>query len=289
MFGSTSRTGRRSPGADRVEVVSAPRTTRVWSRRRSRPESCCRPARAATTRAVLPQGHRSRRGAHDRRHERRVRQGHLQQLAPIVGDEAAARRPDDGRVGRQDDVRHPLPDGAEGLPAGEVRRGRGAHRQPQRRPPDEPDGTGRRRVHQRPGPTPSSGRPRHRRPREPRPRHARRQALLRDRRRRAHDPALRLVVRRERAARQDRPRPAPGLLRRLEERLPGRAVHAARHHRQGDRQEVQHLRRFPERLGQDQPRDDAGSRRPRRPLLRGVLRRRHRLALGRRRRASSTG
>ena len=37
-----------------------------------------------------------------------------------------------------------------------------------------------------------------------------RPALLRDRRRRAHDPALRLVVRRQRAARQDRPRPAPG-------------------------------------------------------------------------------
>ena len=51
--------------------------------------------------------------------------------------------------------------------------------------------------------------------REPRPGHARRQALLRDRRRRAHDPALRLVVRRQRAARQDRPRPAPGRVRRL--------------------------------------------------------------------------
>ena len=57
-----------------------------------------------------------------------------------------------------------------------------------------------------------------------------------DRRRRADDPALRLVVRRQRAARQDRPRPAPGLLRRPRVgRLPRRAVHAARHHRQGDR------------------------------------------------------
>ena len=67
-------------------------------------------------------------------------------------------------------------------------------------------------------------------------------------------------------------------------RVPRRAVHAARHHRQGDRQEVAHLRRLPERLGQDQPRDDAGAGRPRRPLPRRVLRRRHRLAVGRRRR-----
>ena len=48
-------------------------------------------------------------------------------------------------------------------------------------------------------------------------------------------------------------------------------------------QQVPHLRRLPERLGQDQPGDDAGARRPRRPLPRRVLRRRHRLAVGRRR------
>ena len=270
-------------GAERVEVVSASDDARLVAGVARRGRAAAR-RRGPLLLAVLLQGHRPRRGAHHRRHERRGRQGHLQQLAPGRGDEAAARRPDDRRVRRQDDVRHPLPDGASGLPAGEVRRGCGAHRQPQRRTPDDPDGTGRRGVHQRPRRLLRQGRPRHRRPREPRPGHARRQALLRDRRRRAHDPALRLVVRRQRAARQDRPRSAPGLLRRLEERLPRRAVHAARHHRQGDRQEVQHLRWLPERLGQDQPRDDAGSRRPRRPLLRRVLRRRHRVAVGRRRR-----
>ena len=43
-----------------------------------------------------------------------------------------------------------------------------------------------------------------------------------------HDPALRLVLRRQRAARQDRPRPAAGRLRRLGVRqVPRRAVHAA--------------------------------------------------------------
>ena len=112
-------------------------------------------------------------------------------------------------------------------------------------------------------------RPRHRRPGEPRPGHRRRPALLRDRRRRAHDPALRLVLRRQRAARQDRPRPAPGGVRRLGlGEVPRRAVHADRHPRQGDRQDLPHLRRLPERLGQDQPGDDAGPRRPRRPLPR---------------------
>ena len=125
-------------------------------------------------------------------------------------------------------------------------------------------------------------RARHRRPGEPRPGHAGRPALLRHRRRRADDPALRLVLRRQRAARQDRPRPAPGRLRRLGVgRVPRRAVHAARHHRQGDRPQVPHLRRLPERVGQDQPGDDAGARRPRRPLPRRVLRRRHRVAAGR--------
>jgi len=58
------------------------------------------------------------------------------------------------------------------------------------------------------------------------------QAVLRDRGRRADDPALRLVLRRQRAARQDRARPAPGSLRRLGlTQVPLRAVHAARHHR----------------------------------------------------------
>ena len=49
---------------------------------------------------------------------------------------------------------------------------------------------------------------------------------------------------------------------------------------QGDRQALPRLRRLPERLGQDQPRDDAGARRAGRPLPRRVLRRRHRVAVG---------
>ena len=48
-----------------------------------------------------------------------------------------------------------------------------------------------------------------------------------------------------------------------------------------DRPQVPHLRRLPERVGQDQPGHDAGPRRPRRPLPRRLLRRRHRLAVGR--------
>ena len=43
-----------------------------------------------------------------------------------------------------------------------------------------------------------------------------------------------------------------------------------------------HLRRLPQRLGQDQPRDDGRPGRPQGPLLRRVLRRRHRLAARRR-------
>ena len=46
--------------------------------------------------------------------------------------------------------------------------------------------------------------------------------------------------------------------------------------------DVPRLRRLPERLGQDQPRDDAAARRPRRPLHGLLLRRRHRLAVGER-------
>ena len=75
-------------------------------------------------------------------------------------------------------------------------------------------------------------------------------ALLRDGRRRAHDPALRLVVRRQRAARQDRPRPAPGGVRRLGlAQVPGRAVHADRHPRQGDRQDYHICGGFPSASG----------------------------------------
>ena len=142
---------------------------------------------------------------------------------------------------------------------------RRADRHPHRRAAHDPDVARRRGVRQRPrGPGQlRPRRPRHRRPGEPRPGHARRPALLRHRRRRAHDPALRLVVRRQRAARQDRPRPAPGGVRRLGvEEVPRRAVHADRHPRQGDRQDVPRLRRLPERLGQDQPGDDAGARTP---------------------------
>ena len=40
-------------------------------------------------------------------------------------------------------------------------------------------------------------------------------------------------------------------------RVLGRAVHAHRHRRQADRPYVSHLRRVPERVRQDQPRDDA--------------------------------
>ena len=207
----------------------------------------------------LLQGHRPLRGAHDRRDERREGQGRLQQLAPGLGDEADAARPDARRVGRQDDVRHPLPDVAPRQRARAVGRRRRAHRHPHRRAPHDPDVARRRAVRQRPrGPGPLRPRgPRHRRPGEPRPGHERRPALLRHRRRRAHDPALRLVVRRQRAARQDRARPAAGGVRRLgEQEVPRRAVHAHRHPRQGDRQGLPHLRRLPERLRQDQPGDD---------------------------------
>ena len=44
--------------------------------------------------------------------------------------------------------------------------------------------------------------------------------------------------------------------------VPRRAVHAARHRRQADGQALPHLRRLPERVGQDQPGDDAAPRRP---------------------------
>ena len=54
-----------------------------------------------------------------------------------------------------------------------------------------------------------------------------------------------------------------------------------RHHRQADRPYLAHLRRFPERVRQDQPGHDAPAGQPRRPLPRRVLRRRHRLAAGR--------
>ena len=109
-----------------------------------------------------------------------------------------------------------------------------------------------------------------------------RPALLRHRRRRADDPALRLVLRRQRAARQDRARPAAGRLRRLGVRASSwpssSCCSASPTSRPAD---VPHLRRLPERVGQDEPRDDAGPGRARRPLPRRVLRRRHRLALGR--------
>ena len=65
---------------------------------------------------------------------------------------------------RQDHVRHPLPDVAPRLPAGEVGRRRRAHRQPHRRAPHDPDGPGRHRPDQR------ARRPRHLRPRGPRDR-----------------------------------------------------------------------------------------------------------------------
>src|SRR6266516_3903707 len=60
--------------------------------------------------------------------------------------------------------------------------------------------------------------------------------------------------------------------------VPRRAVHAHRHYRQADRPALPHLRRLPERFGQDQPCDDARARRARRPVPRRLLRRRHRVA-----------
>ena len=120
-----------------------------------------------------------------------------------------------------------------------VGRRRRAHRHPHRRAPHDPHVARRRAVRQRPrGPRlVRPRRPRHRRPRAPRPGHRRRPALLRHGRRRAHDPALRVVLRRQRAARQDRARPAAGRVRRLgEQEVPRRAVHAHRHPRQGDRE-----------------------------------------------------
>ena len=143
-----------------------------------------------------------------------------------------------GALRRQDDVRHPLPDGASRERAGAVGRRRRDHRLAHRRAAHDPDVARRCGVPRGPrGPRHVRARgPRDRRPGEPRPGHRRRPALLRDRCRRAHDPALRLVVRRQRAARQDRPRPAPGRLRRVGvAEVPRRAVHADRDPRQGDR------------------------------------------------------
>ena len=206
-------------------------------RRRAR----CPPARGATTHAATPRTPRAPRSARSSRPTTRSDKGVYNNWRPAVGDEAelltSAMR---GASRGQDDVRHPVPDGAARLAARAVRRRRRAHRQPHRRAAHDPDGARRRGRTSTTSPTRTAS---------CRAVHvtgdlenlgqgtARRPALLRDRRRRAHDPALRLVVRRQRAARQDRPRSAPGLLRRLGVgRLPGRAVHADRHHRQGDRQ-----------------------------------------------------
>ena len=125
-----------------------------------------------------------------------------------------ARGPHARRLGRQDDVRHPLPDGTARLPARCT--GRPVSSSPTHRTVV---------LHMirmarvgvefvndlRPPGQLRARRARHRRPGEPRSGDPGRPALLRDRRRRAHDPALRVVLRRQRAARQDRARPAPGL------------------------------------------------------------------------------
>ena len=81
-------------------------------RRRSTPASSCPPARAATTRAATPRTPPAPRSAPIVATNNPSRQGRLQQLAPGLGDEAAARGADARRLGGQDDVRHPLPDGA---------------------------------------------------------------------------------------------------------------------------------------------------------------------------------
>ena len=94
-----------------------------------------------------------------------------------------------------------------GSPLEPLRRRRRADRHPHRRAAHDPDGPRRRGLRQRPR-RPEQLRPRrarHRRPGEPRPGHPGRQALLRHRRRRADDPALRLVLRRQRAARARSP------------------------------------------------------------------------------------
>ena len=240
--------------------------------------------RGAVLLAQLRQGHRTLRGTHHRRDQQPRRSRRLQQLAPRRRDEGAARRPHARRIGRQDHVRRPVPDGTAGLAAGALRRRCRAHRHAHRRAAHDPDGAGRGRARRQPRRSEQlrARRARDRRSGEPRAGHRRRPALFRHRRRRADDPALRLVLRRQRAARQDRARLAAGVLRRLGiGRVPRRAVHADRHRGQADRHVLPRLRRLPERVRQDQPGHDAAARRPWRPVSRHLLRRRHRLALGR--------
>ena len=72
-------------------------------------------------------------------------QGVYNNWRPAVRDEAAARGADARRVGRQDDVRGAVPDGAARLAARAVRRRRRADRQPHGRPAHDPHGPRRRR------------------------------------------------------------------------------------------------------------------------------------------------
>ena len=193
-----------------------------------------------------PGGHRPLRGAHGRGHPRRRRQGRVQQLARRRTGARPTDRAHERRHGRADHVRRALPHGPSRLAAGPLGRRRPALRQSRRRPADAAHGPRGGRPPQRPG-RPRllrARRPRHRGPRRHGAGHRRRQAAVRHHRRRAHDPALRLGLRRQRPAGQDRPRPAPGLLRRLGlGPVHGRAVHAHRHPRPGHRPHLPHLRR----------------------------------------------
>lgn len=154
----------------------------------------------------------------------------------------------------QDDVRHPHHGGPR-LAPGPLRRGRPDHRQPRRRPPDDPHGASRppplrrtrRPVLLRPR------RPRDRRPRRPRPGHGRGSPPLRHHRRSAPHHPLRLLLRRQRPPGEDRPL-APIRLRRMEVReVPRRAVHAPRNRRHADGAHLPRLRRIPLSLGEDEP------------------------------------
>ena len=190
-----------------------------------------------------------------------------------------------GAARRQDDVRHPLPDVAPGLAARAVRRRRRAHRQPHRRAPHDPDGARRHRPHQR-------------------PRRARHASCAR-----STSPATWRTSARARRTTSATSSPSPTSGRsctsgrrtaatRCSARSPtacGRPRTTAGRRASSSSEQfmligitdketgktLPHLRRLPERVGQDQPGDDAGARRARRPLPRRVLRRRHRLAVGR--------
>ncbi len=251
-------------GAARVEVVSAADDARLIAgvpgrRARSSPRaracyysrSYCKDTARSEERTIVATSDPADKGVYNNWRPTR-------EMRPI------ARGEHDGRLGGQDDVRHPLPHGPARVAAREVRGRRRAHRPPHRRAAHDPHGAGRPAVHRRArGPDGlRARRPRDRRPAEPRPGHPRRPALLRhDRATSARSctsappTAATPCSARSRTVCAWRPTTAG-----QSQEFLVRAVHADRHQGQGDREDVPRLRRVPERLGQDQPRDDAARR-----------------------------